>query len=483
MNTLAWPMSSENLGTGQVPSSAPQQSSMSSSIQELIQHISSPLDPALVKAATTPIAGQHVAQVPTNLQTPVQPANQGRLIDTRGIVGKKQGKAAGIGNAIIGATNALGAVVQAEGQQKQNQIKDAATKVITAQQAIDEAQQSYDQAKASGNTEAMEAAKTLIDKNTQARDGIFAEPKMRKALVKGFDISYTDPQSNNTEEHKAVQAAMTAAKTIQEKRQIQQEAQVRQNKSAGSAAGSAFAFSQPQTLAPNQIAQAQLSIAQQQKKDLVDMYKTSIPAMVRADASVQTESMRQVTELAKQQNEMNTRIFERNQTFQQRLQILDKTQQFAMKRLFTENSLVIGREQQRLKDLSNDPNTVLKAADESDRTWASAIANQQTQYDTANSYVSDLRSKKADPKIIASAQAELESRQQMLENSKDQADYYQKFYDAKRTLLGLGSTQKPPEEEPIGTGNTNSTGIPDSLSGIATDGWSTFQSVIPGATH
>ena len=483
-NTLAWPSDPQQAQS--VPAAPQQQGGGDPFIQELVKNISTPIDPSLVHAAITPIAGPHAAQVPSSLTTPIAP-HQDRPMDTREVVGHKNARARGIGNAITGATNALGAVVNKEAQIKQGQIRDAATKVITAQQGIDEAKQALETAHAAGDTAGVQKATQLIQQNQQVRDAIFADPKMRKALVKGFDISYTDPQSNNTEEHKAVQEAMKQAKTFQEKKQIMQEQQQKQNQAAGTAAGAAYEKAAPQGMQPNQVAQAQLAIAQAQKKDLVDMYKTLGPAMVRADASERTETMKSMTELAKQKNEMNSRVFERNQTFNQRVQLMNAQQRFEITKLYQENGLVIQREQQRLSDLSSDPSTVLKASDESDRTWASAIANQQTQYDTAAANLDVLRTTKgATPEMISSAQAELEARKQMLDNAKDQSAYYSKFYDAKRTILGLGSTQKPPEEKPSGSGTSSNQpagSIPNTLSGVASDGWDTGLSLNKGSVQ
>src|SRR5476651_1253190 len=88
-------------------------------VEELIRNISKPIDPGLVNAAVSPIPGAHAAQMPTSLTTPIQP-HQDQPMRT-GAVGHHAAKLQGIGNAITGATNALGTVVTKEAQQKQNQ--------------------------------------------------------------------------------------------------------------------------------------------------------------------------------------------------------------------------------------------------------------------------------------------------------------------------------------------------------------------------
>ena len=216
-NVLPWPVAPT---VEAQPATIPQAAPTRPDISSLIQNI----DSRVVKAASTPVSGPHAASLPSSLTTPIAPF-QPQPYNHTPVVGKKAAKIQGIGNAITGVTNAIGQVTNKEMQIKQGQIKDAATRVIMAQQGIDEAKQALEEAHALGNTADVQKYTDLIQKNTEARDAVFADPKMRKALVKGFDISYTDPLSNKTEEHEAVQAAMKQAKTLQEKRQIMQQQQ------------------------------------------------------------------------------------------------------------------------------------------------------------------------------------------------------------------------------------------------------------------
>src|ERR1700735_475141 len=293
-------------------------------MQELIKNIASP---QLINAATTPIAGQHGAQVPSAFTRPVQPF-QPQPFNNNDVVGHKQGKLQGIGNAITGVTNALGTVVTKEKQLKQDQYKDAATKAIMTQNAIDEAQQAHDAALANGDAASASKAQEQIQKNQQVLSGIFSDPKIRKALVKGFDISYTDPESNKTEEHAAVQAAMKEAKSLQEKRQIQKDAQAKQNEAAGKSAAEAFSKSQPQGMAPNVQAQQRLATAQAQQKinqDTLKDYMTFKASIYRSDRTVDAAQMRQVgaamlqqQRLAQQQSMLDQRFVQAQSLLKER---------------------------------------------------------------------------------------------------------------------------------------------------------------------
>lgn len=280
-----------------VPVSAPAQATQTGpDIGQLIQNIAQPVNPQLIQAATTPITGSHAAMVPSSLTTPVAP-HQNMPFDTRRVVGRGNARRQGIGNAFTGAINALGQIVSKEAQLKQNGIRDAAQKVIISQQAIDEAQQQLDMATANGDTATALKMKDIIAQNTHARDAIFADPKMRKALVKGFDISYTDPGSNKTEEHAAVQEALKNAKTWQEKREIMRAQQQKQQEAAGAQAGAAYAKSQPQGLAPNTSAIQQLQIAQANQKvqqAALKDYLTFTASIRRADATVDAARVREM---------------------------------------------------------------------------------------------------------------------------------------------------------------------------------------------
>ena len=245
-------------------------------ISTLIAQMGAPVTEKEIQAATTPIAGTHAAQLPSSMTTPITP-HQDAPLDYRPVVGAGNARARGIGNTVTAVMNGLGRVVTAEAQNKQNQIRDSATKVITSQQAIDEAQQQLDMAMQSGDTTTVAKMKDIIQQNTQARDAIFADPKMRKALVKGFNFNYVDPTQNKTTEHAAVQEAIKGAKTRQEKIAAIKALQAKQNTAAGAAAGAAYAKAQPQGLAPNTQAQMQVQMKMAAQKNMVDSIRALAP--------------------------------------------------------------------------------------------------------------------------------------------------------------------------------------------------------------
>lgn len=275
-----------------VPSNSPAGGMSLDALKNLVD----PIPASLVQAATSPIAGSHAQMVPSNLSTPVA-AHQDRPLNQQQVVGRKASTIKAVGNAVTGATNALGAIVTKQTQIKQNQIKDAATKVIMAQQAIDEAKQAHDAAIANGDAATASKMQAVIQQNQQARDATFSDPKMMKALQKGFDISYTDPASNKTEEHAAVQAAMKDAKTFAEKKAAMQAYQQQQNQQRGAAMGAAFEKSQPQALAPNTQAIQQLGIAQATQKLQAQTQKdwmTFQASVYRSDRTVDAARMREL---------------------------------------------------------------------------------------------------------------------------------------------------------------------------------------------
>lgn len=277
-----------------VPSSASQSQGSGLDISSIIKNTVTPIPDSVIQRAYSPVPGAHAATLPSNLTTPVPP-HQNKPMDDREVVGAGNARMRGIKNAFTGAANALGTVMTKEAQIKQNGIRDAATKVIMAQQGIDEAKQALANAHAAGDTEGVQKATQMIQQNQQARDAVFADPKMRKALSKGFDISYTDPESNKTEEHAAVQEALRQAKTFAEKKVIMQAQQQKQNQAAGQAAGAAYEKAQPQAMGPNVQAQQELAARQQQQKNQIESVRAMAPyfaAQARAGAALSVEQMR-----------------------------------------------------------------------------------------------------------------------------------------------------------------------------------------------
>jgi len=253
----------------------------------------------LMRQAITPVSGQHVGQIPSSMLRPTNSASE-QPLDHRQMVGAKAAKGQGIANLLTSAGNVISKAVAAERQQKQAHLTDAATKLFTAQAAIDEAQQQHDSATAIGDNATAAKAQELITKNTAVRDGITSDPKLRKALAKGLNINYIDPSENKTEEHDAVKKAIQNAKTMQEKKQLakqaQQQHQQQANQQGAQNFGTAFAKSQPQTMAPNQMAQAQYAAYMEAQKANAAATKALMPllsAQVRANNTASLEQRRE----------------------------------------------------------------------------------------------------------------------------------------------------------------------------------------------
>ena len=298
-NTLDWPLSQTDQ-TSSVPASV---GGSGDDIGTRLQQIQgdTATQQRLMREAITPVSGSHVGQIPSALTKPIGEAPQNATPYER-----PRSKGEAISNMINSAGNAVSKVITAEKEQKRTHLTDAATKLFTAQAAIDEAQQQHDSATAIGDEATAHKAQQLIGQNTEVRDGIISDPKLRKALAKGLNIDYIDPSNNKTEEHAAVQAAIKNAKTIQEKKQLakqaQQQHQQQANQQGAQNFGQAFAKSQPQTLAPNQMAQQQLEAYQQQRKDAIDTFKAMGPIyaeQLRAKGAVTVEGIRSATDLRK----------------------------------------------------------------------------------------------------------------------------------------------------------------------------------------
>ena len=321
-NTSAWPTPQ-----GAVPASVGAPSS-GSEVESILKNLAA--DQTLVRQAITPVAGQHVGQIPTALTKQVGPAPQSATPYER-----PRSKGEAIANMITSAGNAVSQVITAEKQQKQTHITDAATKLFTSQQALDEAQQTKDSAnamltnatgeEAKGYQATIAQADKLIKQNTDARNSVLADPKMRKALAKGLNINYIDPSENKTEEHQAVQAALKNAKTIQEKREAAKKVQVERNQQGAQNFGEAFAKTQPQTMGQNQLAQqaiARQQAAVQQKMEVAKLWAPFDLQKNKEAADAANTQAKYVNDLAVTNQDHANRIQEltQNQSFEVKLQ-------------------------------------------------------------------------------------------------------------------------------------------------------------------
>ena len=142
-------------------------------------------------------SSRHELSMPASMTQPI-PDFKPLGMDDRQVVGKGNAKAQGIGNAITGVLSAIGSITTAEGQKKQLQIATDTQSLLKAQQGIDEAKDALK------NNPQDPDAKAQLDHNNKVMNGILSDPKMRKAIGKGFAIDWTDPSGNNTDEHKGV---------------------------------------------------------------------------------------------------------------------------------------------------------------------------------------------------------------------------------------------------------------------------------------
>jgi hypothetical protein len=337
----------------------------------------------LMREAITPVSGSHVGQIPSALTKPIGEAPQNQTPYER-----PRSKGEAISNMINSAGNAVSKVITAEKEQKRTHLTDAATKLFTAQAAIDEAQQQHDSATASGDNATAQKAQQLIDQNTKVRDGITSDPKLRKALAKGLNIDYIDPSNNKTEEHAAVQAAIKNAKGIREKieaaKAAKQKFAAENNPKGAQNFGAAFAKSQPQTLAPNQMAQAQLAQQQAQEKALVEAYKAQTPREIAL--------LQQQTQLQKQHEEIVARDEQRRQRLEDRKSLLGLEEQKARRLANYSSDLAVQREQKVLNMRNADPTLVQNAAEQSAREWDGRMEAAQARVDAMENNLAALTS-------------------------------------------------------------------------------------------
>jgi hypothetical protein len=303
--------STETTSIGTVPASVSSNETSTSGINvgALLQQIQgdTATQQKLMREAISPVSGAHTGQIPSSMTQPIgeapQTPNQGR----------PQNKGQAIGDMIRSAGNAVSKVITAEKQQKQTKLTDATTKLMQHQSMIDEATQQKESAEAmmkNATGAEYEDYKATADKadaaiksNTENRDKIIAEPKLRKDLTKIFSLNHVDIEQNDPQHVKALQDSLKNIQGWKAKREAVKADQQKRNQEAPGRFGTAFAASQPQTPgAPNKIAQQQLEAYQQQRKDAIDTFKAMGPIyaeQLRAKGAVTVEGMRSATDLRK----------------------------------------------------------------------------------------------------------------------------------------------------------------------------------------
>lgn len=414
-------------------------------MDSLIKTLTTPIDPNLVRAATTPIPSSRATNVPSSFMRPIEEPTPGGHIPNPE-AGRGSANATGVGNAVIGAMNILGTVVTHEKQAKQDQLRDAATKVINAQQAVDEATRQREAAKQAGDTAGMDAAQKIIDQNEAVRDGVFADPKLRKGLQKGFDISYTDPSSNKTDEHAAVMEAIKNAKTAQEKRQAIQQMRQQQNQQVGKGMGAAYAQQQPQTFQPNVQAIQKLNIEQANRaasQVALKDYLTFKASMARANATLGAAQMRVIGSGILQQ----ARFDEAARRQDQALTNSKIMQDIRFKDALSEISARGAQARQTARDIwsdkESDPIALGQKMQKSIKSYDDAIEKDaevlaQLQHSRTGLYV-DSKGSTLHPetKDVQAADSAIQYAQQHMQNMKASRDSLMKNYDALRNSVGL----------------------------------------------
>lgn len=201
---------------------------------------------------------------PLNLQPNQQGFTPAPLNHEPTAPGKGNARGQGIGNAIIGVANAITGVTIADKNKKQLQVATDTHTLLTSQTAIDQAKTILQ------NDPDNAAAKEAVKHNQDVMNGILSDKKTRDAISKGFKIDFTDPQANNTDDHKAVQQGQQMAE-----------------KSLSLA--DQFAKGIPSTTQPNVQAQAkyqQAQIEQKAQSETLRALSPIIAAQTRAGAQV-----------------------------------------------------------------------------------------------------------------------------------------------------------------------------------------------------
>jgi hypothetical protein len=122
-------------------------------------------------------------------------------------------------NTTAAISNAIGAFLNKRKQEKFDDLKGDISVVMKAQQQIDNAQQVLQSipqdAKDPQSVQVRQNAEQVIAQNKKVMEGKLdpsINKKTAKDIAKAFDISYTDPEKNNTPEVKAMRAAQKDVK-------------------------------------------------------------------------------------------------------------------------------------------------------------------------------------------------------------------------------------------------------------------------------
>jgi hypothetical protein len=251
-------------------------------IDSLISAGIKPIPDEMVMRAFSPTFQSHAMGVPSSMTRPI-PDFKPQPMDERQVVGRGNARAQGIGNAITGVANGIGAFINSKAKLKQTQNAQKVSQLIEYQQGIDAAKEALK------NDPNNAEAKQALEQNQHNRDAMFEDQKFVKTVQKGFNISFTDPSANKTEDHAAVQQGVDIAK-----------------KRAASM-GQQWADKQPVKPTPNLMAQQQLAMATQQQAAFAKVYASVIPRIL---ASKETMLRTQYVQGMQNARQMQTHVFD-----------------------------------------------------------------------------------------------------------------------------------------------------------------------------
>lgn len=422
-----------------------------------------------ITQALAPTLQRQQQQMPAYFTQPRREVLPPAQMNRQEVIGAGNARGRDIGNAVSASVRTLSNFAAKRDQMQQAKEARKVQTMLNAQAGMDQAQQQL--ATMKPGDPGYDAAKAALEQNQRVINTLFQDKKFVNSVQKGFDISLTDPSQNKTEHHNIVQKGIELFKKQNQTPYTPEQA---------SQMAAKFAASQPVQLQPNQFTMQRLQLQMQQRKDQVELMRSILPAIVRGEYQNRNETIRQATELAKQQA-ANTEWDRRNAvTQQQAYQKLDYQQKLAFQRLDHENANIIGRERTRLKDEAGDPSKVLKAADDSARSWSNAIAQQQSQLDTAQQTLATYKSSSnANPAVISQMQADIDIRSGELERTRKQSSYYRGVYELKK--LGVGLPSDPDLQQDGGKNGTSGSGAGISSNDLGD--WSNYTGEGSGGEH
>lgn len=370
---------------------------------------------ALSKAAATPIPGGHSGQLPLSMQQGPKGFTPAPL-DMRQMVGKGNAKAQGIGNAITGVMNAITGVTIAEQNKKKLQVASATHNLLTAQN-------SYDQAQTLLQTDPQnQAAKDQMKRAKDTMDGILADKKIRDAVKKGYNIDFTDPSANQTDEHKGVQQGQDMAKkSLSYAEQFNQKT--------------------PQTMQPNLQAQAQLAAAQSQQKINAEMMRAVVPmlaAQVRAGGELDRTKLQQMHADARTMA-TNTTKFRTTQATIQAMAL--RTKDAHLNRLSEiaaqgNRQLDVFKEELKMKD--TDPTLIGQKSDQFKRESTKNLADTTKIISDLESERTEMASKGADAGAVSNIDNQINIAKQLQKEYQDSVNATNDFYSHAMQSMSKG---------------------------------------------